>query len=313
MIVDLPHTVTSSLYSTFFLPLSHPLFFIKSATPQQATGNHQVDSLVDIDPAELLKVGEFQKELQKGGILYTTFGSATELEKLLHISLTKIALSWTASQPKDDSSKPVSSEAASQNEEDADDEEELGLLDYLERSEEGMNAASEGISQIGDALSEMTGSIAERTEAMTAAKGPDGQIPVKLVRLLSNQAADDMVRFTKLATPMLDSTEGSFEEAIDAITQALTVQKAYSDAQTSEDDINDLSNTLDGFLTSIAQADQGMESMRKAVLSLPKLSARFNRARKELLAFLDGYSRMSTRLKSLTSNVLQTLRSINQP
>ena len=41
MIVDLPHTVTSSLYSTFFLPLSHPLFFIKSATPQQATGNHQ--------------------------------------------------------------------------------------------------------------------------------------------------------------------------------------------------------------------------------------------------------------------------------
>ena len=42
MIVDLPHTVTSSLYSTFFLPLSHPLFFIKSATPQQATGNHQV-------------------------------------------------------------------------------------------------------------------------------------------------------------------------------------------------------------------------------------------------------------------------------
>ena len=44
MIVDLPHTVTSSLYSTFFLPLSHPLFFIKSATPQQATGNHQVDS-----------------------------------------------------------------------------------------------------------------------------------------------------------------------------------------------------------------------------------------------------------------------------
>ena len=43
MIVDLPHTVTSSLYSTFFLPLSHPLFFIKSATPQQATGNHQVE------------------------------------------------------------------------------------------------------------------------------------------------------------------------------------------------------------------------------------------------------------------------------
>ncbi len=34
--------MTSSLYSTFFLPLSHPLFFIKSATPQQATGNHQV-------------------------------------------------------------------------------------------------------------------------------------------------------------------------------------------------------------------------------------------------------------------------------
>ncbi len=49
MIVDLPHTVTSSLYSTFFLPLSHPLFFIKSATPQQATGNHQVETPLFVD------------------------------------------------------------------------------------------------------------------------------------------------------------------------------------------------------------------------------------------------------------------------
>ncbi len=55
MIVDLPHTVTSSLYSTFFLPLSHPLFFIKSATPQQATGNHQVEQVLEYnqDPGYL--------------------------------------------------------------------------------------------------------------------------------------------------------------------------------------------------------------------------------------------------------------------
>ena len=57
MIVDLPHTVTSSLYSTFFLPLSHPLFFIKSATPQQATGNHQVYEVEIITSAgEILEV-----------------------------------------------------------------------------------------------------------------------------------------------------------------------------------------------------------------------------------------------------------------
>ena len=48
--------MTSSLYSTFFLPLSHPLFFIKSATPQQATGNHQVDHLYNELTGELTTV-----------------------------------------------------------------------------------------------------------------------------------------------------------------------------------------------------------------------------------------------------------------
>ena len=65
MIVDLPHTVTSSLYSTFFLPLSHPLFFIKSATPQQATGNHQVEKRLSetIPDAEIILFLRNQEDL----------------------------------------------------------------------------------------------------------------------------------------------------------------------------------------------------------------------------------------------------------
>ena len=59
--------MTSSLYSTFFLPLSHPLFFIKSATPQQATGNHQVElQVLGDDTADASKYNNGE-----AGLVYT--------------------------------------------------------------------------------------------------------------------------------------------------------------------------------------------------------------------------------------------------
>ncbi len=277
---------------------THVIFSFKTA----------IDSLAELDAAEFTKIDSFKRQLAHDGLLYISFKSQVELEKVLQMNLIKIALSWKSEESVEshtqEGTRQVSELTTAYQDELAD---EPGLLDLQETIEDSARGAGEQITNIGEALSDMGESLRERTAELEAAKDEAGKIPVKIAKALINRAADDMERFARMARPMLVNAESSFARSLDAVPKLIAIHGTTL-TEEDKDELEGLSDALSELGESVLSADAQMLELAEVVIGLPKLSVRFNKGRKQMLDFVDSYSQMSASLRSSIKNTQNLIR-----
>ena len=229
----------------------------------------------DIDPDQLRRVSRFRESLGAEGALYWMFRTLDDFEQLLRIHLSRQMQQLSApDQPRRD----AESQATSQSTET--DNDELGLLDFLDLVDEHFGALKDIVSRITAETTSIAKKMQRRTAEMEATTArAHGQVSRRDVRSLIEKAAADMLQFVarmKVEIPLFRDT---LQKGADATAQAVLISAVMDSPETGP--ASEARERLVEFRDSLTNAHNGFESFKNSVQELPRMTSVLNAAKRE--------------------------------
>jgi hypothetical protein len=242
-----------------------------------------------IDPAQLTKINEFRDNLGKLGTLHWSFDNVESFSKFLRIHLARQMQYW-----KD---KPVKLPAAIQvNDTEAKSKqhqlsqlepvEEEGFLDLVEKGTENFEMLSEVVNNFAEELGDFALYQKSKTDEIQNIDPTKGKQEIKKAKRSVNQLAGRLESFNKKIQGETASFREHFSIAIDSYGKAASLLTDFD-----TDIEHELLDALDGVYTIKKTSSAAMESIgqfRQTIASLPRVTTRFNRAKRRCLEVLDN-------------------------
>ncbi len=253
----------------------HIMFYFKRAAVDFA----------NIEPEQVAKVKAFQASLPAKGGFYWYFDSPDEFEKLARRHLNLLA------QRLSDRAKAVSTKVATpvQRPEIQQTAEEEGLLDLVEKCQGGMNVATDIAEKFTESIDQLgTHTKSADAELRKLAVSSDPSIAPRAKRII-NSLANRLTVFAELLgaeTPILDK---AFAEAMGALDKAIDIAPDFG-----TEGINAICNTkpvLEEFEQTVGGSSSAMLQMREVINNLPRVTTRFNHAKRSATQSLDSLVR----------------------
>lgn len=253
---------------------------------------------VDVDTSQLAHVQEFRRQFSDTG-LYGTFTDSRDFAGKIQIRLMQIALKWVRegrapaaapvveASPADDESEADSGEESEPEgtESEAWDDEDAGFLDLVEEGTAGF----ESVTQISRRMTRQIETLGTNMEASTAdlkeARDPSGNLEVSKAKKAINSAAASMNRFADDLEKEISPFREAYGRAIRAYGKAATMLGDFQgDAADQLSVAHDVTAELE---KSIGGSQSKLREFREIVGNQPRLTSRFNRARRRVLEVLD--------------------------
>jgi hypothetical protein len=256
---------------------------------------------MEVDIEQLQKVRAFRTRIGTAGVYSFNFTSREQLAQHLRLHLPQAIDRWV---PRPGASTvnatpPVSLPAA------PGEQEELGLLDYIELCSQSFIKTTEAISRFGQANDEISIALQTRTQQMDALKQPgrpfDHATATRVV-LLTAQDINSFASRVEAETPIF---KRSYKEAMAYLGSmaALSVEDFAPDRQS-------LVELRDVIAAQEQQIDSGLASlisMRDTVYGLPRISAIFNKAKQRTGRALAAFATELETTKQLNANAVALL------
>ena len=276
---------------------------------------------MDIDPKQLQKVQEFRKKYKEDGI-YGTFTDTDNFEKTLQIHLTRLAIGWlkgtrqvnathlsnpvvTTVEAEDDSgeapevqtvpTKPPGEILAPGSDDDP------GFLDLVE---EGVQGFTEGAVVLGRLEKHMRGleeRVGRGTEDLIAAG--DGDINPSKAKTIINALAGDIVRIAIDIQAEIGPFKNTYGRALRAYGGAANLLADFG-GDTAEQLEDAISNTS-VLEQSLDQAQKELLGLRNALKDTPRITSKYNKAKKKMLGVLGELEREISAARTSTKQTLQ--------
>jgi len=259
------------------------MFYFKEAPPA---------SMSEINPEQWASVNEFRKHLGERGVIYWEFKDSREFESLIQMHLSRQVQEWGGSWGTENRSltKNESIPETSPNESiTCDDITEIdnedGFLDLVELGTESFNETKEIAEHIAEAINELGVKINIRSKEMDGAKMPTG-VDVRMARRIGDRVADDMEAFVARMNTEIPLFTKSLSTGINAISRAAVL---YADFEgSSEGELISAREGAQSLKTSLVESMAGVTSFRNITDATPRLTTKFNRAKRHLVAVLDS-------------------------
>jgi hypothetical protein len=244
------------------------LFYFKNSPPT---------SLNDIEPEQFLKVQQFKQSLPKDNVLFWEFDKIESLQNFVRLHLPKRIemLDDTLIKEK---SEYINSEVHRE-------EDELGLLDYLDQYVNLIGDSTNSLERITEATEWIGEEIANKGEEITRiVKAPNSN--KALVRIVFKRTAKLLQDYAERVKSEIPIFYSSFE---DGMRSGINLINLY-DEFNGENNIDQLESSKDSILklqASIGNALDGVTSLRNSVSKIPRIQKEINTAKLELLTHLN--------------------------
>ncbi len=281
----------------------------------QAVERHRVDAtsvrvlfyfkkgVVDIstiDPQQLAHVQKFRTTIAEGGCLYGSFDNEQNFFTIVRGHLRDlIREQWTdsgwaintppsppltAAPARASASIDAAGTALSGFDEGDVEGDDIGLFDLVEEAELRMDAATRVIGALGQTTEELGTKMGEHTEAI-GALGRDASTSAKKGAI--NAAAQDLDTFSVSINRERAEFEAEFLGALTAFARALALRESDAEMEGDEEEKEKLRNSFSELRVSMSQSSDSLSEMRDIIASHPRLTTRYNRARKRGVEALD--------------------------
>lgn len=243
------------------------LFYFKNALPL---------SIDDIDPEQFSKVKKFKASLGDKNVLYWNFDNKEYLCRYLrtHIPARIESLRNSSNLPivKIEEVTPVY-------EVEIIDEEELGIIDFLEVVEDSFATSTHSLIIMSDATSWIAKEIVKKSNEINKliAKNHGQPISIKVQRNIFDRTSIVLNDFAKRIEPEIPIYFMHFEKAIDALSKLVNIYKVDFDDKNEE--INDIQNQLKGLIDIIPGTIENHKAFLNSIESWPRMSKELNSAR----------------------------------
>ncbi len=269
------------------------LFYFKNALPK---------SLLDINPFELEKINNFKNNLGDENVLYWNYNTIEELQGFLRLHIPRRINNLKEVAPKSLKKEEVMEVNAVVITND------LGLLDYIEISENCLNESTTAICNITTATQWIGDRLTEKTDEINNLNKYRNHANNSLFRKSLMQTAQLMNEYASrigVETPIF------FENYAGAI-QALSAIINISDDFYDKDNIDELIDSKKSIIlmnAGISEALDGMLGYYDSVNSLPRIEKEINRAKRNVLAKLDE---LINNMKVSSQLAIELIRAISE-
>lgn len=267
-----------------------------------------------MDFEQLKNIQNLKTALGEKGGLYCMFENTVDFESLLRSHLSKVAQKW--------SSKSNLSIITAKHEiltifpnmkteeiECIGEEEEYGLLDYLEIYEDRMFEMTSALTSMTEATEKIGQQFNRRADEINVLKEGNEHSDIKKTRKIIKLSGDDMDRYSQIMELQIKLSSKSREEAFDALSKALSV---YVDFKT-EDNLNDLCD-LEDSLTEMRNAAtgtiEGLSKFREVIAGLPRLTIQLNQSKRRAVKVLDLVLEEVETTISSSNNILNIINEL---
>lgn len=261
-----------------------------------------------IDPTQLSKIIEFKNKLGELGTLHWSFDNTEEFSKYLRMHLSRQMQYW-----KD---RPLLSHDTSSIAKDKDNEmisitdepetiEEDGFLDLVEIGTENFETLNEVSERMTEEMYKLAEYTKENTEALKEIDVSQGKGEVKKAKRLVNQMAGQLEIFNKRFDAEIPLYRKHFFAAIDSFGKATTLLTDFGTDV--NDDINDALSAIKDIRVSSNSLNDAIGPFRDVISHLPRVTTRFNRAKRQCISILELFEKEVESGIKLTTEVEMTM------
>lgn len=265
----------------------------------------------EMDPEQLKHIRQFRDELGEKGGLYWTYTDIEEFTSLarLHLSqhVNDFGKTWGQSEESHAERLVLESSQASMKPTQLlqEDDEEEGFLDLIELGTENFEAATDAAIGISSLVEKLGKKMQERTAEMRRLPQP---IPAKTAKRISNRAAEDMEHFatrTRTEIPILAET---YDTAVNAYARAAELWVDFGSED--KEEIEDALEVVRELKSSLVYARTGIREFRDSIQALPRVTTKFNRAKRNALSVVNELLDEMSTATNLTTEVEKTMMRI---
>lgn len=231
---------------------------------------------IDTDGINLIR--KFKSGLGEKGILYWEYTSIDEFQKLIRIQLTRKIQELLQIE----NTFPILVE----NRVDVIEDEDLGLLDYMEIGEECFSDIEEILGRMTSAIEWLGKRFTERTNEIDMHKLVNPQMGNKTKKRLINTAADDMISFNKRLSVEIPLFSETYRKGIDSFFNAIKIGITLKADK--EEDIENSINSIDVFIEAILYSNQNCGIFRNLLIEFPRMTKEYNQAKRICVSILDN-------------------------
>lgn len=255
-----------------------------------------------IDPTQIESVQNFRASLSDKG-LYATFDDLAGFQTSVRAHLSLLAQRFARQHPQ------VRAKGANQDAEmlttGLSQEDELGLLDYVEICEARIEDMVATMDVISDATARIGGRFEEHTAEMSRMMAAGSPPSTQSAKRVIKRCADDMEAYAstlKSQTPILASHR---EAAFDALNHSLTLGQEMSAAENSGR--GELYEALQRLQGNLIEPTRQMKVFRDTAASLPRMTGDLNKAKRLVVEQIDALVDEFDKTNSTASNVLLSI------
>lgn len=228
----------------------------------------------EIDPEQISKVRTFARSLPEKGAFYWEFDTPGNFESIVRNHLARLVQELTSGEEREpwQGVKP-SSEGSPV---DGDDDE--GLWDLVDRFTDGMEVVRGITGTITDSLTELGDSMKAGSAEISDLDVPNNPSRVAKAKRLINSMANRLDLFADVLLPEAPVLEEAFGQSMGALDRAIEIAPDFG-----EGGIENLCTSRGSFASlhkSVGAAMETMEQLRMTIQQIPRVTTRFNRAKR---------------------------------
>ncbi len=264
-----------------------------------------------IDAEQLKRIHAFRKGLGDKGVLYWSYTTLEEFALFLRLHLGRQVQDWSktlgiavapqmpANEIAPSTELPVASAVL----------EEEGYLDLIDRTANESSRVGEVLLHLGQALVDFTTKLEEAVKEISQATG-DQRAKFAMFKRISNRIAEMMADFTARMKPEIPILRDSLYSALDAYGRTILMVPDLDTTGSNRKILNDALGATDLLEQAILPNQERINSLRKSIAGLPKVTSQFIRARRAMLEVLDDYLVDTERALNLIPEIKKSIQDI---
>jgi hypothetical protein len=240
-------------------------------------------SIDEINTDQITKIKSFKEDLKNRGMYYGHFTQTDEFEKIFRLNLTQLLNDFSSKNLNSNSHTTVIEKEAVRTEDEnkisvIEEEEELGMFDYIDNTEQYMKDIQNTLSKVVKYMNDLTTGVTKKTAKLTIINTKPQDVRIREARKLIDHVAEDLLVFNQRTRIELSVLNDQFSYAIKNYNNVLLIYKTLNAA---DDDKNRISESIYKLKDAISGAMDGIESMKKSVLETPSMTSKYAKAKKE--------------------------------
>lgn len=250
------------------------------------------------NPEQLAKVQAFKEQISSQGGLYHVFEDAEEFRTKVRSHLTMAAQDWRNKPVSDpETEMPTAPPAAASSSEStalltnliavSDEDDDEGVFELMERATDAMEVVGDVGQKITETITELGKKSERRGEEVGRLSSDGAQPDRKAITRMANNSAGDFEMYVQRMSVEIPRFHEQHSIVMEALEKTAIILQSDTDDNFKDEDIEKTIEGLQEYRTSFATASNSLLEMRETIARLPRMTTRFNHARRRSAAVTD--------------------------